>query len=200
MPPQVNFSRETIVSEAFEIVRKQGLQGLSARSMARRLKSSTQPIYREFESMQQLEQTVLKKVKEYAVEYMLQGEETEEPFLNIGLRYVQFAREEKELFKLLYMSENSGESFQAITGPFHQLLERMKTDQHLQGLDEASLPGILQKMAIFTHGLTTLVWANSIPYSEERIRALLHEMGRVVIEWEYHHQQKTQENECKETE
>jgi len=197
MPPQINFSRETIVNTAFEIVREHGLQGISARNVARRLNSSTQPLYREFESIQQLEHAVLKKIKEYTVAYMLRGDEAEGPFLSIGLRYVQFAREEKELFKLLYMSENHGESFQAITGPFHQLLNRMKTDPHLQGLDEACLPGILQKMAIFTHGLTTLVWANSIPYSEERIRDLLYEMGRVVIEWEYYRQQKTQEDECR---
>ncbi len=62
MPPQVNFSCEDIVNEGFNIVRKEGLQGY-ARSVARNLKSSTQPIYRAFDSMQQLEQVVLEKIK-----------------------------------------------------------------------------------------------------------------------------------------
>lgn len=198
MPPQVNFSREDILNEAFQIVRKEGLQGLSARSVAQNLKSSTQPIYRAFDSMQQLEQAVLNKVKDYAVEYMLRGAETEEPFLNIGLRYVQFAREEKELFKLLYLSENAKGSFDSITGPFHKLLDRMKSDQHLQGLDEARLRRILQNMAIFTHGVTTLIWSNSLEYSDEPVRAMLEQMGRIVIEWEWYQQLNIQEQASRE--
>ncbi len=201
MPPQVNFSCEDIVNEGFNIVRKEGLQGLSARSVARNLKSSTQPIYRAFDSMQQLEQVVLEKIKEYAAEYMLQGEETEKPFLSIGLRYVQFAREEKELFKLLYLSESAkGALFDSNIGPFHKLLDRMKADQHLQGLDETRLQRILQNMTIFTHGLTTLLWSNSLQYSKDSIRTILEQMGRTVIEWEWYQQLKTEEQAGRECE
>ena len=187
MPPKVNFSREDIINEAFEIVRKEGLQALSARRIAKNLRSSTQPIYREFESMKQLEAEIIEKAGEYALAYFLRNEEGDEPFLCIGLRYVSFALEEKELFQLLYMSEHGKECFMSLSSPFEVLIERMEQDQHLKSLNDTALKRILKHIGIFTHGLTTLIHAKALPYSGEYVRESLHHMGKVLIEWEHHH-------------
>lgn len=184
MPPKVNFSREEILNEAFEIVRKEGLQALSARKIAKNLHSSPQPIYREFDSMKQLEEEVIARAGEYAVAYFLQNEEGEEPFLQIGLRYVRFALEERELFQLLYMTEHGKDCFAEVNPPFDGLLERMKQDQHLKDLDETVLKRILQHISIFTHGLSTLIYAGALSPSEEFIRESLNHMGSALIGWE----------------
>lgn len=186
MPPKVNFSREEILNEAFEIVRQEGLQALSARRIAKNLHSSTQPIYREFESMKQLEAEIIARAGEYAVAYFLRNEKGEEPFLSIGLRYVSFALEEKELFQLLYMSEHGKGCFSILNSPFDLLLERMKQDPHMKALDEAALKRILKHIGIFTHGLTTLIHAGALPPSEESVRENLYHMGQVLIEWEHY--------------
>jgi AcrR family transcriptional regulator len=73
MPPQVSFPKNVILNEAFEIVRQEGLQALTARKIAQNLKSSTQPIYRAFQSMKDLETAVIDKAKAYAVNYLLEG-------------------------------------------------------------------------------------------------------------------------------
>ena len=74
----------------------------------------------------------------------------------------------------------------------------MRFDQHLQGLDEARLRRILQNMAIFTHGVTTLIWSNSLEYSDESVRAMLEQMGRIVIEWEWYQQLNIREQASRE--
>jgi AcrR family transcriptional regulator len=188
MPPQVNFSKEQILNEAFEIVRKEGLEVLSARRIAQNLKCSTHPIYRAFQSMKELETAVIEKAKEYAITYLLQGDDTQEPFLNIGLQYFRFAQEEKELFKLLYLSGRISGNFENMGTLFEFLLDRMKEDSHLQGLSDASLKRIGTNMWIYTHGLITLTYGASLENAEEFVRNCLHQMGRAVIEWEHSHQ------------
>ena len=64
MPPTVQFTREEVIDAAFEIVRHQGLEKLSARLVAGALKSSTTPIYSLFGSTEALEIDVLKKIAE----------------------------------------------------------------------------------------------------------------------------------------
>jgi AcrR family transcriptional regulator len=200
MPPQVNFTQDMILDTAFEIVRKKGLEALSARTISQKLHCSTRPIYTAFQSMKALETLVIEKAREYAIQYMLQ-EEGSELFLAIGLQYFRFAQEEKELFKILYMSKKEGlasENFQdSIFGP---LLERMKQDPHLQAFDDEQLQTILFKMQVFTHGLATLACTGALTSSEEFIRDCLYQMGQSVIAWEYYKDKVEWENhlhECK---
>jgi AcrR family transcriptional regulator len=194
MPPQINFTKDMILETAFEIVRKKGLGALSARTISQELHCSTRPIYTAFQSMKELERLVVEKAREYAIQYMLQ-EEGSEPFLTIGLQYFRFAQEEKELFKLLYLSKERSlapENFQdSIFGP---LLERMKQDSHLKSLDDDQLQTVLFKMQVFTHGLATLACTGAFTSSEEFIRDCLYQMGQSVIAWEYYKDKVTWEN------
>jgi AcrR family transcriptional regulator len=183
MPPPINFSQDTILNEAVEIVRKEGLQALTARKIAQNLGCSTQPVYSAFGSMQELQEAVLRRVKAYALHYLLQGPKDEEPFLAIGLQYFRFAQEEQELFKLFFLSPHAEDPEQDIFTP-PLLVERMKLDQHLQNLDEATLKRLLSNMWIYTHGLTTLSYASAQTYSEEFARERLMEMGEILITWE----------------
>ncbi len=69
MPADTKISREDIIDAAFEIVRKGGWAQLSARSIAKRLKSSTMPIYSQFKTMEMLEDEVVKKAVTLQAEY-----------------------------------------------------------------------------------------------------------------------------------
>ena len=185
MPPQINFSQEQILQVAFELVRQEGLKALSARLIAQKLKCSTHPIYRAFQSMQELEKAVIEKVKGYAIEYLLQENEAEEPFLNIGLQYFHFAQTETEFFKLLFLEGRMKNSPEQTGLPFLPMLARMRQDPHLQGLSEASLKRIGRDMWIFTHGLITLLHGIELEHAEEFVRNSLVKMGQTLIEWEH---------------
>jgi AcrR family transcriptional regulator len=195
MPPHVSFPKDAILNEAFEIVRKEGLQALTARKIAQHLKSSTQPIYRVFRSMKELETAVIEKAKAYAVNYLLAGGETQWPFLNMGLRYLRFAKEEKELFTLVYLSGRIRFDVEHLNYPFNLFLERMKQDPSLQGLDDASLNRLTRNMWIFTHGMTTLFSTDSSQHSDDFMHACLRQMGKIVIEWEHYNQHRNAEQQ-----
>jgi AcrR family transcriptional regulator len=185
MPPQLSFTTEEILQAAFEIVRKEGLNTLSARRIAQELHCSTHPIYRAFQSMSDLETAVIEKAREYVVSYLLtRDDETKDPFFNVGLRYLRFAKEEKELFNLLFMSGKVTVDLEQSEYPMKLMIERMKQDPHLQQLDEARLRRIWLEMFIFTHGLTTLGWVGSLKNPDQFMAEYLERMGETVIRWE----------------
>ena len=65
MPPKVRVTREDILRTAFEILRHEGASALNARSIATALDCSTQPIFSNFSSMEELLKAVLAVAYEY---------------------------------------------------------------------------------------------------------------------------------------
>ena len=187
MPPQINFTKDAILQEAFEIVRKEGQQALTARRIAQRLNCSTQPIYSAFTSMKELTEAVRQKAVEFGEQYLLQEELQAYPFLSIGLRYVRFAREERELFKMAYLSGNAMTKIENAVPSFERFIERMRQEPVMRDLDDARLLRMLQAMQIFTHGLVMLLLTSEDETAQafdEFAKQAMVQMGRAMIEWE----------------
>ena len=106
MPPKVKVTKEKIAESAFELVRKNGVEALNARSIAQLLECSTQPIFSNYESMAELRKDVIKKAYELTLTYREREISSGEfpSYKASGIAYIRFAKEEKNLFKLLFMS------------------------------------------------------------------------------------------------
>ncbi|MBU1220733.1 TetR/AcrR family transcriptional regulator [Myxococcota bacterium] len=183
MPRKQQISREQIARSAFEIVRENGGQALSARVVAQRLGCSTQPVYSYFPSMSELENEVRKMAEDMKKSYLL-DQKDDYGFLSMGLGYVEFGWKEPELFKFLFFSGKlTGDLFDDT-----ELIESMKKDQFLQSLTEESLFRILEQMWIFTHGLTMILINDPEAYTPQEVFNYLHEMGEKVIIWEINRQ------------
>jgi AcrR family transcriptional regulator len=99
MPPRIKKSALEIVDIAFNIVRKKGWNDLNARAIAQELKTSTSPIYVQFDSMEALETEVIKKIFTLLESY--QDKEQREGPWGGGLGVVRFAMDEPNLFKAI---------------------------------------------------------------------------------------------------
>lgn len=75
MPPKVRTTRDEIVEEAFRLVREEGVEALNARSLAKRMGISTQPIFSNFHNMAQLKEEVLAKASELYFKKLDEAEE-----------------------------------------------------------------------------------------------------------------------------
>jgi len=106
MPPKAKFSKESVVDAAFQVVRKKGWQGLTARSIANELNSSTNPIYSHLKSMKDLEEKVVKKAIDLFEEYILTPREGDQ-WINQAFGYLLFAVHEKYLFKAIHDENHS---------------------------------------------------------------------------------------------
>ena len=105
MPPKAKFSKEEIVQAAFNIVQQKGLPALTARRVARNLKSSTAPVYSYFQSMNQLEREVIAEAVDMLHQYTLRPY-TDRVFLNMGTGIAIFARDQSNLFRALFLEKN----------------------------------------------------------------------------------------------
>ncbi len=111
MPPKVKTTKEDIIQTALAYVRENGAEALNARAIAATLNCSTQPIFSNFSTMEELKSATINAAYELYLNFINDELESQKypPYKAFGMAYVRFAAEEKELFKLLFMRNRSGE-------------------------------------------------------------------------------------------
>ncbi len=147
--PKQKISKERVLWAAAEVVRKGGVQALGARAVAEELGCSTQPIYSLFQSMEGLADALHEEAKRrYGVfigEYLEKSLKSR--YEAYGMGFVKFAREEKGLFRFLFLSE--GEP--AAEDPFlPEILAEMCASYRM---DEVRARAFHADMAVFSYGL-----------------------------------------------
>ncbi len=99
-------TKDMLINTAFLMAKKEGLINVTARKLAAKVGCSTQPIFRIYENMDDLWKEIFyKSISYFSFYYNRYPKLKNEPFVNLGLAYIQFAREEKELFRILFLSD-----------------------------------------------------------------------------------------------
>lgn len=177
MPPKIVINEENIRQEAFKIIKTSGIENLTARNIAKKLDCSTQPIYRAYENMDALKEELFIDIRQYFLKYIRNYQKVENKFLNIGLGYIDFAKNESNLFKALYLTENLDIDFNRDdTFDLSEGIEQMKEMPIFSHLSETELKDIMIKLWIFTHGLATMVMSPSLNITDEKIIKMLSEV------------------------
>lgn len=155
MAPKVKITKEEIVRAAVEIVRKHGAQEINARTVAAELNCSTQPVFSNFATMEALRLAVVEKADAICAAYIQKEIESGEypPYKASGMAYIRFAKEEKELFKLLYMRDRSEEMIPENRGMSNDMEHFVRQNTGLDGLD-AQLFHL--EMWVYVHGIATM--------------------------------------------
>lgn len=174
MPPKAKISKEMIVEEAFQIARTQGADKITARSISQQLNCSTQPILYYFSTVEEIRAAVYQRADRYHSRFLTDRErDYGSPLLSMGMNYIRFAAEEKNLFRLLFQSnEFSGVNLMDLiraeeSSPMLQALQ-----QEAKVTENAALE-IFTTLFIFVHGYASLLANNEMPYDEERLAGAL---------------------------
>lgn len=69
MPTQIKISKEMILDTAFAIVRKYGMEKLSNRELANKLKCSIRPIYYQFANVEEMQKELYQKLKNTSISF-----------------------------------------------------------------------------------------------------------------------------------
>ena len=110
MPPKVRITKEDIINTSVELIRENGKSFVNARSIAAALGCSTQPVFSNFATMDELFDSVLKRAHDIYLGFLKREAESGKypEYKSFGMAYIRFAREERELFKLLFMCDRGG--------------------------------------------------------------------------------------------
>lgn len=164
------FGKEKIIEKAFQLFKDEGMEEITARKLAAYMKSSPAPIYHSFDSMEELKKILLDKAKELFLEY-IQEDRTGLIFLNIGLGFCTFAREERNLFKNIFLSPNKGKS---IFEHFTQLSkEEIEKDSRFKKLNASVKDNLFFDCWTYVQGLASLICMKQITVDDEEIKKIL---------------------------
>lgn len=186
MPPRTRFTNEDIINAAFAVLRKNGWEEVSARSIAKTLKSSTTPIYTYLKSMKNLESELVKEALRLMRHYQ-EEVNTGDKLLNLGVGYILFAMKEKFLFRFIHDEKRIGLHLQHGEEIWSANLKLLNEYPLMKSISDQQKQRVQFSNWIFLHGLASLI-NNSLHHhvpelkNEEQITFFLAEA--MMIQWE----------------
>lgn len=107
MPPAARITKDMILNTVLDITRETGFETVNARSIAERLQCSTRPIFTCYNSMEEMKAGFLDFAYEFYNRYVAAYSASAKvsPCLLLPLSYIEFARDETNLFKLLFIKD-----------------------------------------------------------------------------------------------
>lgn len=174
MPTKIKISKDMILNAAFEIVRKDGMEKLSNRELANKLKCSIRPIYYQFENVEQMQKELYMKIEQYFYKFLLDNMIEGIPqYKQVGINYIKFAKKEKKLFQTLFMSDTGLTPDAFVTKSGNDYKEIEKLVRISTNLKDDDIKDFHTKMWIFCHGIATLVANGTVKLTDKQIQELL---------------------------
>lgn len=181
------YSRIGIIDAAYELIREKGWAAVSTRSVARKLGSSTMPIYSHVKSVDELERDLREKARRHLIEFQ-QRSYTDESLLNLALGYVVFARDEKHVFRFLFVDRPESLGSEEMGGMRDLFLSQFGAEgpegAALSAFPPQQQEALIRYTWIFTHGLAMLVNSGALgSMPDEAIVRFLRDAGAAFYGW-----------------
>lgn len=168
MPPKAKITVEMIIDAGVELVKAEGAESINARTVAKKLGCSTQPVMYHFNTIDSLRMAIYKRLDDIHTQYIMNiSPHPKDISLGIGLNYVRFAAEEPNCFRFLFQSGLINE---------HSIIEMIDSDDIMPviaALQEETQLNIEQTkivfhtICMFVHGYASLIANNSLEFDEK---------------------------------
>ncbi len=174
MAAKKRIRRQEILAAAAEVIRRDGASALTMRRIAGQLGCSTQPLYSEFGSQEQL----FEALPEYLQQTFLSAQCGS--YRDFGRLFLCFAGEEKELFRFLYLrSRDPGQSrmedanWERTVGLLVRSLE----------LDWEQAAEMHRRMQLYCYGLGAMIATGYRTMTQEEIDRELTEFFSLLLRY-----------------
>lgn len=181
MPAVRKVSKEQIIDAAVDVLRDDGFSAINARSVAKKLGCSTQPIYFSFRNMEELKAALTERAIQMHTQRVRDSlrihEGNDSRYGSYGMGFVKFAAEEKQLFRWLYLE---GEQL----GPYQNDVltsEVISVITEEFGYEEDVARRFHQDMVYFTYGLAILANTDHLHLTEAELREAFRREFRALI-------------------
>lgn len=172
MPPKFKFKREEIVEAAVNLTRRGGVDAVTARGIAGELGVSTQPIFTCFKNMEEAKEEVRIYAEKLCHNYLEKGVEASNPFFGFGMAYIRFAKEESELYKMLFINpDKKGESMLDTLSGIRLIV--INSIEKTYRFNEKESKRLFRDLWLAAHSIATLCVGGICPFSDEEIAKIL---------------------------
>lgn len=157
IPRSYMFTKEQVLDAAIELTRKKGFSAVSARSLGgQQLGTTSRPIFSHFENMTDVQKGIIsaanKLYQSFRAEEIASGKYV--PYKANGMAYIRFAKEEKELFKLLFMRDRSVEQIKENPEEMEALIGLIAKQVNI---DKEAARFFYLEMWAYTHGIASMI-------------------------------------------
>lgn len=173
MARKESITKEAIFQAAFELLKEEGIEQVTARKLAAWANCSTQPIFRVYKNMEELTEELFEKACEFFQDYYADfPRQTVTPFVNLGQAYIKFAGEHKKIFEFVFLSpERFGKSMYDIVNGDEGYISREIQSAKNQGSRNAG--ELFTRMWIFIHGAACMSLTGDYDLSDSETMQLL---------------------------
>lgn len=172
MARKKEIDKQRILDAAYKLAVRGGIESLTARNIAKAVNCSTQPIYLEFENMQDLRNQVLARISDELKSNTLQQNFTGEPLIDLDLSYLYFAKEHVDLFRAMFVDGKFGN--QMIVDTLMGLgIEKFKQQFDAEQYSDERLKHIVIANLIAATGLATLLINKMANFTQAQMVSVL---------------------------
>lgn len=172
MARKKEIDKQRILDAAYKLAVRGGIESLTARNIAKAVNCSTQPIYLEFENMQDLRNQVLARISDELKSNTLQQNFTGEPLIDLDLSYLYFAKEHVDSFRAMFVDGKFGN--QMIVDTLMGLgIEKFKQQFDAEQYSDERLKHIVIANLIAATGLATLLINKMANFTQAQMVSVL---------------------------
>ena len=169
MPPKTRITEDMIIEAAVRVARRDGYEQINARTVARELNCSTQPVMYHFSTINSLKRAAFARADQLHGEYLMRVSPGMDPVLSIGLQYIRFAVEEPQLFRFLFQSGFVQENSLMDMIRSEALEPVLSVMRESAGLDAEQTRAVFLTVAMFAHGYASIIANNGLTFDETLI-------------------------------
>lgn len=168
MPRSAFFSRETIAAAGLEVIRRQGVDALTARALGKQLGCSLSPIFTVFKDMDEIHTAVRQAAADLFADYVKDVFDYQPAFKEYGMRLIRFAKQEQNVFQLFLERGNS-----LLDNAPVMALKCLDEIRESYQLTDDRIQILYRQLWAFTCGIAVLAMQSPEEYPEEMISGMI---------------------------
>lgn len=176
MARKTKFMKEQILEKAKEFINEKGIEQMNARDLCKYIGCSTQPLFKNFESMEEFKKSLKKYLHDYYDEFINKIVNKEDYLFTISYAYALFSYRESNIFKALFMSDLAGTRTieEVLNSP--QNIGTIKSIPNQYNLTTKQSEKLYRDVRFYTHGLSCQIACKSILVDEKEIKKLINDI------------------------
>lgn len=176
MARKIQYNKEIFFIKTQKFIKEKGIEFLNSRDLCKYIGCSTQPLFRNFKSMENFKVELKKYLHDYYDLYIGNIIDKKDYLFTISFAYASFAYNEPKIFQALFMSTLAGSRTIDEVLKSNWNIETIESIPNQYSLTIEQARKLYRDIRFYTHGLACQIACNSILVTEEEIKSLIKEL------------------------
>jgi len=162
-------TKEELLKVALNMVEKNGIESINARTLAKEAGISTKPIYRIYISLDDLKNDVNEIIKKEYDEFIMKRVDNKNALITMCVAYIEFADMHRNYFRSMFLSNNL--KWQNVEDVLNEKWNQSTiinlVNKHSLSFSDAKK--LFMNVWIYANGLATLIATNELKFDSKEI-------------------------------